>query len=30
MHYSDRIYVDKELTAKTRELLQVHTESQFV
>ena len=25
--YSDRIYVDKELTAKTRELLQEHTES---
>ena len=25
--HSDRIYVDKELTAKTRELLQVHTES---
>ena len=25
--YSDRPYVDKELTAKTRELLQVHTES---
>ncbi|MCG9131163.1 HsdR family type I site-specific deoxyribonuclease [Candidatus Poribacteria bacterium] len=25
--HSDRIYVDKELTAKTRELLQMHTES---
>ena len=25
--YADRIYVDKELTAKTRELLQQHTES---
>ena len=25
--HSDRIYVDKELTAKTRELLQTHTES---
>lgn len=25
--YSDRTYVDKELTAKTRELLQTHTES---
>ena len=25
--YTDRIYVDKELTAKTRELLQQHTES---
>ncbi len=25
--YSDRIYVDKELTAKTQELLQEHTES---
>ncbi|MDE0396625.1 MAG: HsdR family type I site-specific deoxyribonuclease [Candidatus Poribacteria bacterium] len=25
--HSDRIYIDKELTAKTRELLQVHTES---
>lgn len=25
--YSDRIYVDKELTAKTRKLLQTHTES---
>ena len=25
--HSDRIYVDKELTAKTRELLQIHTES---
>ena len=25
--YADRIYVDKELTAKTRELLQAHTES---
>ncbi len=25
--YSERIYVDKELTAKTRELLQTHTES---
>ena len=25
--YADRIYVDKELTAKTRELLQTHTES---
>ena len=25
--YADRVYVDKELTAKTRELLQQHTES---
>ena len=25
--YADRIYVDKELTAKTRKLLQQHTES---
>ncbi len=25
--HSDRIYIDKELTAKTRELLQTHTES---
>ncbi len=27
--YSDRPYVDKELTAKTRELLQAHTESEL-
>ena len=27
--YSDRPYIDKELTAKTRELLQAHTESEL-
>lgn len=27
--YAERIYVDKELTAKTRELLQTHTESRL-